>query len=83
MYEIVYISDKDDTGLKFCNIPDMFKLLSAPLPHSYIIPSIDHISEIIDKLKIECLKSDLTYKIETAKDYITVTVDSADTGYFY
>lgn len=83
MYEIVYISDKDDTGLKFCNIPDMFKLLSAPLPHSYIIPSIDHISEIIDKLKIECLKSDLTYKIETEKDYITVTVDSADTGYFY
>ena len=55
MYEIVYISDKDDTGLKFCNIPDIFKLLSAPLPHSYIIPSIDHMSEIIDKLKIECL----------------------------
>lgn len=84
MYEIVYISDKDNTGIKFCNIPDIFKLLTAPLPHSYIIPTINNVtSSIIDKLKIECLKYDLCYKIEPAKDYVTITVDSANTGYFY
>lgn len=84
MYDIVYISDKDDTGVKFCDIPDIFKLLTVSLPHSYIIPTTNKTTpEILDKLKIECLKSDLCYKIETAQDYITITINSADMNYFY